>query len=118
MTPRLAWRVAFAVSLSSFVGFSASAALAQQPPGPRTIGPGVPAAGPATFTPAPGSAPVAPPAMQVPPNAAAPAPQAMTPPPPAVAPFQLTPEQEAELNGMLIAWQNRGAKIKTLHCAF
>jgi TIGR03009 family protein len=40
------------------------------------------------------------------------------PPPPPQAPFQLTAQQEANLDWVLNAWQQRSAKVKTFECTF
>jgi len=98
MTLRIGWLTTLSLLLAA--GYPMSAAAAQTRPWQGPLGDARPAAGPGQP-----SAP-RPPGLQ------------QLPAPPPQAPSQLTPQQAANLDWVLNAWQQRSDKVKTFECSF
>ncbi len=84
--------------------------------GPRPPGPGATPSAPAGHYPPPASVQPAPAGISGQPTP--PGTSAQPAPPAPVAPFQLTAQQQAQVDQVLQLWEQHGAQVKTFRCSF
>ena len=120
--------------LTTIVALAASAWAAAQSQYGQPTGPRQPGAGPAfpggqvEYPPRPTQPPATQPRSATTPQYPAARPEALMPRDPTLqrvrpqrvpgAPFTLTPQQQADLDRMLIRWEQRGASVRTFECEF